>query len=278
MRRSFVAGIVLVVALGACGSGQAAKSSSSNVSTAELVAAAPTAAADAKSAHISGSMTIDVQGHTIDVPLSADTDFATGDTAMTMDMSGISGMPSGGGTFAIRMVDGVMYMGLDALLGGRRPAALAGKEWVEIDTSDLGVSSDQLTNQNPADVLESLRGAGKVDELGTQEIDGVETTHFRAQIDTSKALARLSDRQREQAGAFLTQMGSSYPMDVWIDSDGLPRRFELNLTITGTGSVAMRMDFSHYGEAVDVGAPPADSTISMQDLQALGASSTRPTA
>jgi hypothetical protein len=158
------------------------------------------------------------------------------------------------------------------VLGGRRPAALAGKDWVAIDTKDLGVSSDQLTNQNPADVLESLRGAGDVQKLGTEEIDGVETTHFRAQIDTSKALDKLSTAQRDQAGAFLKQMGSSYPMDVWIDGDGLPRRFALDLTIKGSGSVSMRRDFSDYGAPVDVSAPPADSTISMQDLQGLGAS------
>ena len=66
-------------------------------------------------------------------------------------------------------------------------------------------------------------------------------------------------------------MGSSFPMDVWIDDDGLPRRFTMDLTIPGTGSVSMRMDFSDYGRAVDVSAPPASETMSMQELQSLGA-------
>lgn len=275
MRRSLVAGIVLALTLAACGSGSTGTTKSegaSKVSTVALVAGAPAAAAEAKSAHITGSMTMDVAGRKIEVPLSAETDFASGATQMSMDMSGIPGMPSGGGKFEIRMVDGVMYMGIDALLGGLRPPALAGKDWVEIDTGELGVTSDQLTNQNPADMLESLRGAGDVEELGTEEIDGVETTHFRAEIDTGKALEQLSGQQREQAASFLEQMGSSYPMDVWIDGDGLPRRFELRFTIEGSGSVSMRMDFTDYGAPVDVAAPPAGSTMSMQELQSLGAS------
>ncbi len=42
-------------------------------------------------------------------------------------------------------------------------------------------------------------------------------------------------------------------------------------TIPGAGSVAMRMDFTDYGRSVDVSAPPASETISMQQLQSLGA-------
>ena len=66
-------------------------------------------------------------------------------------------------------------------------------------------------------------------------------------------------------------MDSTFPMDVWIDGDGLPRRFTMELKIPGAGSVAMRMDFTDYGRSVDVSAPPASETISMQQLQSLGA-------
>ncbi len=117
---------------------------------------------------------------------------------MTMDMSGLAPV-AGGAKFEIRMVDGVMYMSIGSLLGNLRPASLAGKEWVEVDTGQLGMTQDQLTNQNPADMLESLRGAGNVTEVGTQDIDGVETRQFRADIDPSKAIDRLPAGQRTQA-------------------------------------------------------------------------------
>ena len=44
------------------------------------------------------------------------------------------------------------------------------------------------TGQSPADALALLRKVGSVTEVGTETIDGAQTTHYRATVDVAEAL------------------------------------------------------------------------------------------
>ena len=58
----------------------------------------------------------------------------------------------------------------------------------------------------------------------------------------------------------LTTLPESFEMDVWIDGDGMPRRQEWSVEISGVGggSFTYRYDFPEWGAPLDVVAPPAE--------------------
>ncbi len=140
MRRSLIAGAVLALALGACGSTAHTASKASRVSTLALVAGSPDAAADAGSARMLGKLTLSVDSKTRTVPIDGVVDFRSGASRLTMDL-GALGLP-GGGEIEARMVDGVMYMKMGDLFGGADvPSQLRDKQWVSMDLSELGADA-----------------------------------------------------------------------------------------------------------------------------------------
>jgi hypothetical protein len=126
--------------------------------------------------------------------------------------------------------------------------------------------------QNPADMLQSLRGAGSVREVGTQDIDGTPTTHYHAEIDLQKAIDKVPAQYKDVAEKGMKLLGSSFPVDVWIDHDGLPRRFAIDIEMPGSGgSVTESIDYSDFGAPVNIEAPPADQVQTMSDFQRVAA-------
>jgi hypothetical protein len=267
MRRTILAGVLVVLTLAACGSGStggtATGSGSSKVSTVALVAGAADAAADARTAKLSGSMTIAISGEQLDVPIDGAVDFEHQAASLRVDMSKL-GQGVMSGAMEMRIVDGSMYMNMGELLGARADALLGGKDWIGVDMSGLGADGG---TQNPADMLQSLRGAGDVREVGHTTIDGTDTTHYRADIDVAKAMEKVPEKFRATAAAGMKVLGTSFPVDVWIDGDGLPRRFEIDIEIPGKGSVKESIDYTDFGADVSIDAPPADQVQSMADFQ-----------
>jgi hypothetical protein len=176
-----------------------------------------------------------------------------------------------------------MRMGLlDPLLGG--------KHWLKVDASKvgekLGIDFSKLTGgpttQDPAQMLALLQAtSGQVDDLGAETIDGVATTHYRANVDLAKAAAveGVSSQTLQQ----LTQAGmpDTIPEDVWIDSDGLVRQFHMAFDMTSSGvplHLSLTMGLSNYGAAAQIVAPPAADVYDASDLllRGLGQQSSLP--
>lgn len=137
----------------------------------------------------------------------------------------------------------------------------AGKSWVSVDLASaarkLGVNLTQYTQQDPTDIVAALKKAGSVDKVGSESVDGLDTTHYRATIDLEKT---PNGQQLEK----VTKL-KALPVDVWIDGDNLLRRMSMKYT-AGTTSTTMQMDFSHYGEQVNVQVPSASETVDMTKL------------
>jgi hypothetical protein len=172
--------------------------------------------------------------------------------------------------------DPVMYLKL-GFLSGLMPG---GKPWMRVDLAKVGkaagIDFNQLlggAGQNPADSLQLLRGVGDFSEVGTEHVDGVDTTHYHGTIDLAKAAAARgisSDIVKR-----LLDLGapSQYPADVWVDDAGYVRRFASTFdeTVAGkTVSASMAIDMSDYGTTVDVSAPPADQVFDATDLASQG--------
>jgi hypothetical protein len=114
-----------------------------------------------------------------------------------------------------------------------------------------------------------------VHAAGSADIKGTSTTRYVGRLDFRKALdaglgrLKLSDAQRKQARKgmqmMLDQVGSkTLPFEVFVDGDGLLRRMKMvmNMRVAGDQVVMkMQTDYSDFGVAVDVQAPPASSVL-----------------
>jgi hypothetical protein len=154
----------------------------------------------------------------------------------------------------------------------------SGKSWIRVDLEQsgksLGLDMNQLMgelDQNPTETLDLLRASGSVDKVGTETIDGVATTHYTASIDLQKA-AQLAGQAGEALVSRLTAAGAprQIPVDVWIgDGDGLVHKLTVNEQVKsseGEAGIAVTLNISDYGAAVDVVAPPSDQVLDITDL------------
>jgi hypothetical protein len=271
------------LALAACG-GATADSDESGVVIEDRLAAVAASTIDAGSARMSMTMTVPGVDH---ASLTADgiTDFASGNSQMTMDMGALMGLAGagdalGGGDFTVemRMVDGVVYMRYPEMMS----QFLGGKPWISIDaTAALGTENPGMTGPlgqaDPTKFLEYLATVSSgVEETGRETVRDVETTKYHAVIDFEKAVEQVAPETFEMLGVEpneladeLAQMqsviGAELPVDVWVDDDGLLRRMRMEMTIEGQ-SATVDMEMFDYGVDVAVEAPPADEVGDMSSL------------
>jgi len=219
--------------------------------------------ATAPSEHMTMTMTMTVAGQKITAKGSGD--YINNPPQGTFDMS----MSLMGQNMTFNAVeDGTtMYM-QSPMLTSKLPA---GKTWAKIDLQKAnaarGIDTSSLMSQNPAQALQRVEAAGTVKSLGTETIDGVETTHYQVtNIDVSK----LPQGSKIQAMAHPTYG----PMDVWIgNSDGYVYRetVSFSYSVMGQkGSADIQVDLSDFGKKVTVTVPPANDVFDATNLSTGG--------
>ncbi|GLZ38462.1 hypothetical protein [Actinokineospora sp. NBRC 105648] len=183
--------------------------------------------------------------------LNGDGDLSFGaQTAMQMSMV----TPEG--TITTRFVDNAIYV--------KTPQPLQpGKPWLKLDLSGdnplaktLNGSLDSLKNADPSKSLGQLVTAGKITAVKPEQIDGRQATHYSITVDVTKIKAADLGLDSE-AVAQLEQSGvKTYPVEVWVNSDDLPIRYITEIPAAGT-TAKIQADYTNWGKAVDVSAPPA---------------------
>jgi hypothetical protein len=138
-----------------------------------------------------------------------------------------------------------------------------GKQWVKVDANKagrgLGFNFKALMGQTPADVLKQMQRTTAVKTIGTEEIDGVETTHYRAAIDPKKIPA-ADNMQKLTASVYK-------PIDVWVDDDGRVRQVKFDYTakvapsVTQRARILLTMKLHDFGMTVDVAPPGANLVV-----------------
>jgi hypothetical protein len=289
LRRAVVAfGVSALLVAGCGGSGDTAKSVVQAGGDAfQLLSASSDATTDAGSARFSMEMAVEGGPQAMTITVDGAMDLEAPAATFSMDLAQM-GVPGVDGKVEARLVDGTMYMDFGALADA--PGFPKGVRWVSMDLEALaeqfGGDVSGLGSSDPTQflgVLEGLRGISRdIDELGTEEVRGVETTEYRVVVDWDKALAEVPDELREQVGrAFEMFGGATMPMHVWVDDDGRLRRMSFAMSgadlAPGAGDFAMRltMELYDFGAEVTVEAPPADETMDFVELfgaAALGAS------
>lgn len=256
----------------------------SSASAFEVVTKAPDATISESTAKV--AMTVDVAGGTTrQFTMKADgaIDFVRKATAMTLDMSdtlGTIGVSPGDATIEMRGQGTAVYM--RSPLFARTGGIEAGK-WLKLDFNELskaqGLDLSQLTqagSNDPRQGLAFLEGAteGGVDDLGNQDVRGVDTTHYRAEVDLEKALSRSGSIIDPGAfRQFIATLGTrTVEIDVWIDGDNRVRRIRLPLplpkvgTATGSGQITMTMEYFDFGTPVDVAVPPDRDVVDFRQV------------
>jgi hypothetical protein len=146
-----------------------------------------------------------------------------------------------------------------------------------------GINFSQLAQSggsDPTQYLNLLRASGSVNRVGTGDVNGVSTVHYRAVIQLSRVVDRVPPSQRAAAQASVAQMEklsgtSSLPIDVWIDGQHRVRREQFAFHISlpnGAGSVggASTIDFVSFGPTPTVTPPPASQVYDATAVAAAG--------
>lgn len=224
-------------------------SSSTSLTAANFAEALSVSQVKAKSAHV--EMEVGAAGQTI----KAQGDVAVGaspiDSAMTMTMDMGSSM-----SFEMRLVDQIFYMNMGQMSGGK---------FIKVDLKD---KSNPLTKQfgqvmdqmDPSKQMADLKKAvTSFEKKGDpQTIDGVEAQPYVVKVDTSKVQS-FQDLPDESADL----IPESIVYTMYIGSDNLLRRMSFDLA--GSEST---INYSKWGEPVEIKAPSADE-VSDQDLSQL---------
>jgi hypothetical protein len=266
MRRpTTVAALVAGAALGAglltgcaaLGTGTAYKTSAFSADSMSPAAAVQAAtAATEKTGSASIRLTVTAQGAgvgedaTVEVAGVAALDGSVSDLRATV--------PGEDGPMTVqqRMVDGVLYLRVSG--SGFLPDT-----WVKLDPAALPEGAgeglgDMLGGAGPGTVtapLDALREVADVEKVGSETIDGIATTHYRATLDPAKVAAALDAFRMLERGRPVGP--GAAPVDLWVDGEGHVVRMTqtIDLGKAGGGSVTWTLDLREFGEPVEVTAP-----------------------
>jgi hypothetical protein len=221
MRRALLAFLVVPFALAACG-GSTYGTAQRTLTPAASVRQAATKTSEVPSAHITLNASGSAGMFNGTVTGSGDFDNANHRGSFNVDVSGYGSIEG--------IVDGTTAYFKAPFLA---PFLPAGKTWVKLKATSAQFGA---VPQDPKQALARLKKMANVREVGTETIDGVDTTHYHG-------TGRLG------RGTF----------DVWIGKDdGYVRR----LTATGNGKAkgSVEVTLSDFGKSVTVTPPPASET------------------
>lgn len=195
---------------------------------------------EAKTSHV--DMKIGVSGQ--EITATGDVGIADKPEDTKMDL-GASGMGAEG--IEMRLIDQKLYMNMGPMTSNK---------FAEIDLGDendpiakqFGGTLDQL---DPSKTLEQFGDAVKTFEKKGKavELDGVQAQPYELTLDGSK-LEGLTPMGGEQASA---QVPENLAFTFFVGPDNLPRRMTSDIS----GS-KLQIDYSKWGEAIDVEAPAKD--------------------
>lgn len=253
------AGAALVVSLAGC-QGDGDGKNAQNVSAAQAIDMASQKTSDVTSYKVdltasgTGSVTSKLHG-VIQVRVNPDVA-----ATATLDQASFHGMSMSGSERAI-----LLNNNLYAKVPDQLTRLTGGKQWVKFALSDAqrgtGVDIDQVLKQaDPAAQTKFFTSSKDVKRVGTQNINGEKTTHYRGSATPEDAAAGLDAKARQSFRDFYQRAGAkNVTFDLWVGSDNLPRKLVTKANAT-KGTVGATMVYSGYNKSFNVSAPPASET------------------
>lgn len=165
----------------------------------------------------------------------------------------ISMQATGTGTQELEMImlDKVIYMSSPEM------PLPEGKKWFKIDLSDPNSLFGQLgRSMDPTVMFEAMAKPRDFELVGTEEVDGVETNHYRVVMATAD-FVKAMELPAEMTGA----MPETIETEMWLDAEDQPRRFLQEVEIPGADGKPTKTTtegtYTDYGLDVSIEAPPA---------------------
>ena len=127
---------------------------------------------------------------------------------------------------------------------------------------------------DPSETLAYLRAAGEVEELGTENVRGVEAKHYSTVIDLRKVPELAPEESRERVKAAIDKLielsgKSTQAVDVWIDGEGYVRRTATEQAVergSQKSTTTTTIDLYDFNSEVDIEVPPADQVSDLREL------------
>jgi hypothetical protein len=148
------------------------------------------------------------------------------------------------------------------------------RPWIEVPFSELGGSLgasistllQNAQNGNPAQQTEVLTASRNVHVVGTQVVDGVETTHYAGSVTASTALSRLPSSVRKGLAPLLKLITGDIRFDVWIDAQHVTRKLIERETIEGEPAT-VTVNVTAVNQPVQITLPPASQVTILPKSQ-----------
>jgi LppX_LprAFG lipoprotein len=260
-----------VLSLAACGSDEASVGTGDN---AVAAAAEQTLAEGSARFTLAADIAVSAFGRNAEGTFTGDGEFDFTDTQAhytldLTDLGGELGLPGNVTGDVLRDGD-VVYLNFP-LLGILFPNV---KDWIKLDLGsgaqlagfDLGRFAEVV---DPSLYLSYLEAAtGEADEVGSEDVSGVQTTHYTTEIDLEQARDTAPESQRSTIDALIASGTTTLPADVWIDQDGLVRKLVFEYSgDSGVGVSSVSMELSDFGVEVALDLPSADEVTDVSELQ-----------
>ena len=222
---------------------------------------------------------------------------------MTMSMGAVMGLEGGGtlawgdgttGAMRMKYTQGSMaqtmkQLGTESIdarylrdayyanMGPEFAKTLGGKHWIRYGYDDMAklmgpagaVMKDQMQNSTPQQGVKVLLASGDVKKVGTEEVRGVQATHYSGTVDMAKMVDRSSGLDAKTLEAFKAQMNKSGittdTVDIWVDKDDLLVK-KTERAATKNGEMNTTAFYSDYGVKVSAEAPAASDTVDFTTL------------
>ncbi|MGF1596976.1 MAG: hypothetical protein ACFCVK_08580 [Acidimicrobiales bacterium] len=230
-----------------------------------------------------------------DVVIDGDLDLANEAMALRIDLSGLgavmaaagesSQIPPGFDSYLADPIE-VRVAGREGWLRWSLLGMLTGREdaWLALGAEELGGASDQFglgtVGTDPLGLLVGIGTArAALDEVGPDTVRGVATTHYRSTIDLAAVAAADPATRAELEGELGSLDGAVLPVELWIDGDGLVRRYSIELASTGLiesfGAVptpgesftaTLVVELYDHGADLGIEPPPADEVVDAESM------------
>ena len=152
-----------------------------------------------------------------------------------------------------------------------------GKPWLEIPFSGLNGSLgstlarmfQSAQNGNPLEQAQMLAASKNVRAVGTQVIDGVQTTHYTGSFTPSAAVSALSSSVRQTVRPMLSMLSGDIRFNAWIDAQHQVRRVIETETVSGE-PVYVTINVTAINQPVHISVPAASQVVTLPRSGASG--------
>jgi hypothetical protein len=161
----------------------------------------------------------------------------------------------------------VLYMRFPLLEGQH------GKTWLKADIVEIGKAygldldrMKETKRSDPGSMLDYLKSAVGVRKIGTDLVRREITTHYSTVVKAETIVEQSPPDQQKAMRRFLRLMGiKTYPVDIWVDRDGVVRRLaiELEYKLPDGEYVKMKVseEYFDFGVEANIEAPPAKRVL-----------------